>query len=258
MQREKYHRLGAAAAADGAMMDPKALFALMFSDFEHIVGDLATATILTTMEMEAAAANADKPDGTGESPDMTKARLEKKKEFQAAREAHLVKLLNRRLEPWVRGDENAFVEHAKLEVRAMRGQPFGRDLLKTTAYVYKTQASRALDTSPLKGVNSFFDNIGDKAHSLKSQIRALEGGVKALSEAQTTAENESIDEAARREAVSTVGAVWLASVIDIESTLKHVVKAALHYDDKRKHKSPEEVVTKAEGLLVLAQIFGQA
>lgn len=257
VKREEYHRVGAAAATDAAMMDPKALFALMFSDFEHIVGDLATATILSTMELEAAAANAQKPEGTvDESQAMAKARAEKRAEFQNAREAHLVTMLNRRLEAWLRGDENAFIEHAKVEVRALRAQPFGRDLLKTAAYVYKKQASKALDHGPLKGVNHFFDDIGDKAHSLKSQLRALEGGVKALSEAATTGENESLDEAARREAVSTLGAVWLASVIDIEKTLKHVVSKVLHVEGQGK--ASQEILSKAEGLLVLSQIFKQA
>lgn len=257
VKREEYHRVGASAATDDAMMDPKALFALMFSDFEHIVGDLATATILSTMEMEAVAANTEKPEGIAEeSQDMSKARAEKRAEFQKVREAHLVKLLNRRLDAWLRGDANVFIEHAKVEVRALRAQPFGRDLLKTAAYVYKKQASKALDHGPLKGVNHFFDDLGDKAHSLKSQLRALEGGVKALSEAATTGEHESLDEAARREAVSTLGAVWLASVIDIERTLKHVVSAVLHVEGKEKPQ--QEILGKAEGLLVLSQIFKQA
>lgn len=259
VKREEYHRVGAAAASDGPMMDPKALFALMFSDFEHIVGDLATATILATMQPEPteASPNPDEPDAAPSEPShISQARLEKKKEFQDAREAHLVSLLERRLEPWMNGNDKAFVEHARREVRAMRAQPFGKDLLKTAAYVYKRQAAKVLETGPLKGVYGMLDSLGDKAHTLKSQFRALEGGVKALTASQSTTENESIDEAARREAVSTLGAVWLASVIDIEFTLKHVVKTVLRHD--KDHKPPKKVLAKAEGILVLSQIFAQA
>lgn len=228
-------------------MDPKALFALMFSDFEHIVGDLATSTILSSM------GSADETEQTKEA---LEARAKKKAEFQKAREVLLVKLLNRRLEPWLRGDEVAFIEHAKHEVAALRKEPFGKDLLHTTAYVYRKRASKMLESKgPLSGVSTFLDDLSEKVHSLKRQMRALEGGVKAISEQAKTAENESIDEAARREAVSTLGAVWLASVIDIEKTLKHVVSTILYMDEKEK---APDVVSKAEALLVLAQIFQQA
>lgn len=247
VKREEYHRVGASAADGESMMDPKALFALMFSDFEHIVGDLATSTILSTMGAV---------EGE-ESPEAVEARKRKKKEFQEARETLLVKLLNRRLEAWMRGDEVSFIEHAKREVAALRKEPFGRDLLHTAAYIYKRRASKVLDQGkgPLTGVSNYLDDLGEKAHSLKSQMRAVEGGVKALSESAARPENESIDEAARREAVSTLGAVWLASVVDIEKTLKHVVSKVLHVNG---HTNDQEIVSKAEGLLILAKIFKQA
>lgn len=229
------------------MVDPKALFALMFSDFEHIVGDLATATMLQSQ----LATEGDQGD-----PEATAAR-QRKKEFQEKREANLVKLLEKRCEPWLRGDETSFIEHAKLEVRALRAQPFGREVLRTAAYIYKKKSSRVLDhgKGPFTGVASFIDDISEKAHSVKSQMRALEGGLKALSEAQNTTENESIDEAARREAVSTLGAVWLASVVDIEKTLMRVVSEFLNFKEGSKS---AVVASKAEALLVLAQIFKQA
>lgn len=249
VKREEYHRLGATAATNESMMDPKALFALMFSDFEHLVGDLATSTILSTMGAE----------GEGEGTDSAKAAMEarkqKKKQFQDMRVAHLVKLLNRRLEPWLRGEEELFLSHAKHEVFALREEPFGRDLLKTVGYVYRKKASKIVDNKgPLKGVQSFFDDIGEKAHSFSSQVRAIEGGVKAMTAAQTGTENESIDETARREAVTTLGAVWLASVVDIEATLKSVVDQVI---PSSQHKD-RTIARKAAGLLVLGKIFKQA
>lgn len=262
------------------MMDPKALFALMFSDFEHIVGDLATSTILATSGGSGEAADPSTDSGTdpgadpGADPGTTagagsgasaganveamEARLKKKKEFQQMREAHLVKMLNRRLEPWLNHDENTFIEHAKHEVLALREEPFGRDLLKTVGYWYKKKASKMLDgKGALSGVTSFFDDLGDKAHSFKTQIRALEGGVKAMATTATAGENESVDETARREAVNTLGAVWLAAVVDIESTMRHVLDKILETDSKHAKKNPE-LKRKAEGVLILGKIFEQA
>lgn len=229
-------------------MDPKALFALMFSDFEHLVGDLATATILSTM-----GSGEEDPNANSEA---VEARKRKKEQFQTMREAHLVSLLNRRLEPWIAGDEYAFTTHAKHEVVALRDEPFGRDLLKTVGYMYRKKASKLLDNKkgPFTGVQEFFDDLGDKAHSLKSQMRALEGGVKAMSASSTTAENESIDEAARREAVATLGAVWLASVIDIEVTLKNVLEKILRVDQR----NDPLMLRKAQGIYALGIMFEQA
>lgn len=250
VKREEYHRVGASATNESEMVDPKALFALMFSDFEHIVGDLATATILQSASL----------DGKEESPEVAEARKQKRKEFQHAREAHLVKLLDKRCQPWLRGDETAFINHAKLEVHALRAQPFGREVLHTAAYIYKKKASRVLDNDrgPFTGMSQFFEDLGDKAHGFKSQMRALEGGLKALAEHQSTDEDESIDEVARREAVSTLGAVWLASVVDIEKTLMHVVSKFLHLQKGKKDAVDSVVLNKAKALLVLSQIFEQA
>lgn len=233
-------------------MDPKALFALMFADFEHIVGDLATATILNSMPS----------DESEETPESVTAAMEsrkrKKEQFQTMREEHLIKLLNRRLEPWMEGREEDFIEHAKNEVLYLREEPFGRDCLRTAAYIYKKKAAKILDhKGPLTGVANVFEDLGEKAHSLKSQMRALEGGMKAMSTQSTAAENESVDETAHREAVSTLGAVWLASVVEIESTLRHVVSAVLQLTSKQEMKNPE-VIKKAKGLQVLGKIFSQA
>lgn len=280
VKREEYHRLGKSAADHEGLMDPKALFALMFSDFEHIVGDLATATILKTMEnSEEGVESGDKgtsSDAAGSGVDGSNShvtepsaaqkanasaaayRVQKREKFQKMREAQLVKLLNRRLEPYLAGDEEAFIEHAKHEVTYLRTEPFGRDCLRTTAYIYRKRAAKIIEhKGPLHGVANFFEDLGDKAHNFRSHYRAFEGGLKALSSAENAGENESVDEAARREAVSTLGAVWLASVPDIESTLRHVAAEVLHSDDKDKAKRLE-TKKKAEGLMILAKIFEQA
>eukprot|EP00178_Gracilaria_changii_P024897 TRINITY_DN754_c0_g1_i2.p1 TRINITY_DN754_c0_g1~~TRINITY_DN754_c0_g1_i2.p1 ORF type:complete len:504 (+),score=98.28 TRINITY_DN754_c0_g1_i2:322-1833(+) len=267
VKREEYHRLGEQAAAGETLMDPKALFALMFSDFEHIVGDLATATILSASldtpenEQQAAADGAQGSSSSGpqvpHSIEAEEARKRKKKEFQTAREAHLAKLLNRRLEPWMAGDEQSFIRHAKHEVFAMREEPFGREVLKTAGYVYGRRASRFLEKKkgPWQNVQSMLESLGDKAHHFKNQVRALEGGVKVLSTQATAEEDETIDDKVRRDAVTVLGAVWLNSVLDIESTIKHVVSTVLEVNETT---SREVAKRKAAGLIVLSQIFDQA
>lgn len=266
VKREEYHRVGASAATGEAMVDPKALFILMFADFEHIVGDLATATILKTTPEDddqegnssSEASTANDPGAEARKEQRKEAREKKRDQFQQLREKQLVKLLERRLEPWISGNEVEFIEHAKHEVLYLRDEPFGRDCLKTAGYIYRKRAGKLLESKgPFNGVSSFFEDLGDKAHSFKSQLRALEGGVKAMTTTERAESNESIDETARREAVSTLGAVWLASVVDIEKTLRKVVSMVLHLDNKELAKSPE-VKKKAEGLMILGKIFEQA
>lgn len=268
-KRQEYHRLGEQAAADDTLMEPKALFALMFSDFDHIVGDLATARILSTPDQptegeENANASADSagsstgagPQSLEEKEKHAKEARERRKKFQKARVAYLAELLNRRLEPWMAGDEEAFIKHAKHEVFAMRDEPFGREVLKTAGYVYGRRASRFLEKKkgPLHNVQSMLDNLGDKAHQIKNHVRAFEGGVKVLSSVNAE-ENETIDDKARRDTVNILGVVWLSSVLDIESTLKHVVSAVLHVDET----NPKPIAKKkAAGLIVLSKIFEQA
>lgn len=270
VKREEYHRLGEAAANSDSMMDPKALFILMFADFEHIVGDLATATILMSSGAEEADAettdanNTSTSDPSSATASATSAaslaeerRKEKRKQFQELREAQLVKLLERRFVPWMAGDEAAFIEHAKLEVLYLREQPFGRDCLKTAGYIYRKRAAKLVDShGPLHGVSSFFEDIGDKAHSLKSKFRAIEGGIKALTSSERAEENETHDDAARREAINTLGAVWLSSVVDIESTLRKVGSKFLHLDSITSA-NKAEMKRRAEGLKVLGKIYDQ-
>lgn len=261
VKREEYHRVGASAAHDEAMMDPKALFILMFADFEHIVGDLATATILMSGQGDEATEQETGTDTEAKirNEARNKARERKRSQFQELREKQLVKLLERRLEPWMNGNEDEFIEHAKNEVMYLREQPFGRDCLKSSGYIYRKRAGKLLESKgPLTGVVNFFEDIGDKAHSMKSKIRALEGGFKALTAGERSEENETIDDAARREAVSTLGAVWLTSVIDIESTLRKVVSRFLNLDKADGVVDKTELKRKAQGLLILGKIFDQA
>lgn len=254
VKREEYHRVGASAVSDESAIDSKTLFTFMFSEFDNIVGDLATATILN-----ASLRTAEQPqdDKNTKSKTATEARLKKLEHFQDMREAHLVKLLNRRLDIFA-SDEDAFIAHAKLEVLYFREQPFGRECLQTAGYVYRKRSAKLLDhKGPLAGVTHLLDDLGEKAHGVKSQVRAMEGGLKALQTSSTAKKDESIDETARREAVNTLGAVWLASVVDIEHTLAQVVSKVLCLKDKEKVRSAE-VKKKAEGLMILGKVFDQA
>lgn len=245
MKREEYHRVGAEVTEGGNLIDPKAFFALMFSDFEHIVGDLAASTTDFTTESE---------DPTQMTKEELEARLKKREEFQNIRVEYLVKLLNRRLEGWFQSDKQHYIDHAKAEVHVLREQPFGRDFLHTIAYIYKKSVARGTAKGPMGSVANFFGSIEDKAHQVKSHIRALEGEVKAMSQAQTAEENESIDEAERRQAVSRVGAVWLLATIDIEATVKSVVDKVLEKDSD----TSANLKLKLQALETLAVIFEQA
>lgn len=244
VKREEYHRMGTASSE--GLMDPKALFALMFSNFEHIVGDLATSTIMSTMRV----------DEGDSAPEIQEAARKKREQFQANREEHLAAMLLRRLEPWLAGDAEAFAEHARREVTVLRAEPFGRDMLKTVGYVYRKKAEILLGKTKgaLGGVESFFGELRETASYWRSKVRALEGGMRIMSTA-SGAEGESIDEAARREAVSMLGVVYLSAVVDVQTTLRQVVKRVLTINEQ----SPRAIVKqRAEGLIVLGSIFESA
>eukprot|EP00172_Hildenbrandia_rubra_P000257 Plantae.Rhodophyta-Hildenbrandia_rubra.ctg11136.p2 GENE.Plantae.Rhodophyta-Hildenbrandia_rubra.ctg11136~~Plantae.Rhodophyta-Hildenbrandia_rubra.ctg11136.p2 ORF type:complete len:460 (-),score=111.97 Plantae.Rhodophyta-Hildenbrandia_rubra.ctg11136:2089-3468(-) len=215
VKRERYHRLGKESAlADEALMDPKKLYNLMFGNekFAHLVGDLATATIMSqeasyTTEEEIRRAS------------------EVKKNFQETREKQLAALLAQRLDQCVNGNRDAFIHHAEKEVRVLRAEPFGRDMLRTIGYVYREKGQMLLKKhrGPL-GIRGFFAELEETGHMFSLQLKALDGSMRLLSKSNAGDASQSVDEHNIHQAVTALGAVWLASVIDIETTLRKVVQ----------------------------------
>lgn len=249
IKREQYNRMGEAANID-IDLDPKSLFVLMFGGdkFEHIVGDLATSTIN----------NSEKVTVPKEDPEEERERLQeeqRREQWQKARVKKLAEFLKKRLQLWVEGDREKFLRHANLEIRLLREETLGSDILHTVGTVYRKKAYLHLSKGkgPL-GLRGIFSEISDKAHTLRTKADALEGGMKAA-QALDSARTSDMDyeECQRRECISVLGAVWLASVVDIQSTLRKVVKEVLS-DGSTKEISR----LRAEGISTLGKLYVQA
>lgn len=244
IKREQYHRMGSAESE--GLLDPKSLFVLMFGNdkFAHLVGDLATSTLLST----------ERPNDEM-TPELVKELSERRKQFQSNRQQKLAILLRKRLEVYVDGDTENFIEHAKHEVTVLRGEPFGRDMLHTIGYCYRRKAQLMLGKGkgPL-GLRGFFSELSDKANMFRSKADAIEGGLRAVHNSSNIEDAESPEDAVRRETVSVLGAVWLASVVDIQTTLRKVVKDVLAHDGIAK----EILRKRAEALIELGKLFQQA
>lgn len=245
IKREQYHRMGNAESE--SLLDPKSLFVLMFGNdkFGHLVGDLATSTLLASEKHQEEM-----------SPESTNKRVaERRKQFQVNRQQKLAALLRKRLQVYVDGDKEKFIEHAKHEATLLRQEPFGRDMLHTIGYCYRKKAQLMLGKGkgPL-GLRGFFSELSDKAHMFRSKADALEGTMRAVQNSSCIDDEESPEDAVRRETVSVLGAVWLASVVDIQTTLRKVVKDILSHDGIAK----EILRERAQGLIELGKIFQQA
>ena len=253
-RREEYHRVGRVETGD--LMDPRSLFVLMFGNdkFTHIVGDLATATLMATQDSarESSAMQGNTQESVLEEH---RRRMEIRNAFQRKREDRLAALLIKRLDTWAYGDHDGFIQHAKREAVILRKEPFGKDMLHTCGYVYQRKAAIMLGKGKgALGLKAFFGELSDKAQMFRTKADAVRGSLKAMQTASAAPnEDESIDEASRREAVSVLGAVWLASVVDIQTTLRHVVKIVL--TDESVDKSVLQ--KRAEALVELGKIFQQ-
>jgi len=240
--------------------------------FKHLIGDMATAAMHLTAT----------PGEESDSPE-TRARLAA---VQAEREKSLARLLSRRLERFVHGDETTFVEHANREVAVLRGEPFGKDLFHAVGWVYVNKGEMALGAlkSPLglMGYVSELEGLGHMFHTQVSSLRGTmglaaaaqsapsrvssggspkEGSPTAGSPSSPTGEEDKADPDAdeihqqeTRQAVSGLGALWLASLVDVETTLRKVVGLVC----KEEGVSKADRERRAKGLIVLGKIFQSA
>ncbi|MBA0591767.1 hypothetical protein Gorai_008766, partial [Gossypium raimondii] len=112
-KREAYDKHGKAGVQPDSMLDPSAVFGMLFGSefFEEYVGQLALAS-LATVETEIDDDSLDK--------DARMQKLqEKMKTVQKEREEKLITLLKNRLEPFVEGQTDEFINWANSEARRL-------------------------------------------------------------------------------------------------------------------------------------------